>query len=448
MIEQQYIDLFTQYRSELDANSTEELNKHRDAAFNIFTEIGFPSIKQEDYKHSNIVRCFDADWGLNLRNIPIPVNPYDAFKCDVPNLSTNTYFLINDRYYDKDKANRAVDLPDAVFVGSLQQFAKKYPAQFDAHYAQIADMGNDGIVAYNTMFAQDGFVVYLPKNVTLEKPLQLINILRGGVDLNVNRRILIIAEENAQVKLLVCDHAVDDVRFVVTQVVEIFADTSAQVDFYELEENSAKVTRLNSVFTEQKERSNVVTSGITLHNGYTRNNYRFRLLGEYAEAHAGGLAICDKAQHIDNFAFLDHASPNCTSNELFKNVLKDRATGVFCGKILVEKDAQKTQAYQTNRNLISSDTAQMFSKPQLEIYADDVKCSHGLTTGQLDEDALFYMRTRGIEEEEARLLLMVAFTRDVVDMIRIPVLQDRLITLIDKRFRGELLRCGNCAVCK
>ncbi len=446
MIEQQYIDLFKQYRSELDANSAEGLNRHRDAAFDIFTQIGFPSSKQEEYKHSNIMRCFDKDLGLNLRNIPIPVNPYDAFKCDVPNLSTYTCFLINDRYYDK--AEQTEDLPAGVFVGGLQQFSKEYPVQFEAHYGRIADMTDNGVVAYNTMFAQDGFVVYVPKNVEVEKPLQLINILRGGVDLNVNRRILIIAEENAHVKLLVCDHAVDDVHFVVTQVTEISAAASAQVDFYELEENSEKVIRLSNLFSEQKENSNVVTSGITLHNGYTRNNYRFRLLGEYAEAHAGGLAICDKTQHIDNFAFLDHAVPNCMSNELFKNVLKDKATGIFCGKILVEKDAQKTQAYQTNRNLVSSNTAQMFSKPQLEIYADDVKCSHGLTTGQLDEDALFYMRARGIDKEEARLLLMVAFTRDVVDMIRIPTLQDRLITLIDKRFRGELMRCGNCNVCK
>lgn len=446
MIEQQYIDLFNQYRGELDANSTQGINRHRDAAFAIFKQIGFPSSKQEEYKHSNIVRAFDTDLGLNLRNIPVPVNPYDAFKCDVPNLSTHTYFLINDRYYNK--AAQRESLPDGVFVGSLQQFSEEYPSQFEAHYGRIADIAGNGIVAYNTMFAQDGFVVYVPRNVEIEKPLQLINILRGGVDLNVNRRVLIIAEENAHVKLLACDHAVDDVHFVVTQVTEISAGASAQVDFYELEENSEKVTRLSNLYSEQKENSNVVSTGITLHNGYTRNNYRFRLLGEHAEAHAGGLAICDKKQHIDNFAFLDHAVPNCTSNELFKNVLKDKATGVFCGKILVEKDAQKTQAYQTNRNLVSTDTAQMFSKPQLEIYADDVKCSHGLTTGQLDEDALFYMRARGIDKEEARLLLMVAFTRDVVDMVRIPTLQDRLITLIDKRFRGELMRCGNCEVCK
>jgi len=446
MIEQQYKDLFQQFRSELDANSVEGLNRHRDSAFDRFQQIGFPTSREEDYKHSNVARVFDTDLGLNLRNIPMPVNPYDTFKCDVPNLSTHLYFLINDRYYDKTLANDP--LPDGVFVGSLQRFSEDYPDIFNANYGQIADYSDNGVVAYNTMFAQDGFVVYVPKNVTVEKPLQLINILRGGVDLNVNRRLLIIAEENAQVKLLVCDHAVDDVHFVVTQVTEVSAAAHAQVDVYELEENSSKVTRLNNLFSEQMEHSHVATSAITLHNGYTRNNYRFRILGEHAHVDAGGLAICDGSQHIDNFAFLDHAVPNCTSNELFKTVLDDRATGVFCGKILVEGCSQKTQAYQNNRNLLASSTAQMFSKPQLEIYADDVKCSHGLTTGQLDEEALFYMRARGIDKDEAKLLLMVAFTRDVVDLVRIDTLQDRLAMLIEKRFRGELMRCGNCNVCK
>lgn len=446
MVEQQYIDLFEQYRRELDENSVEGMNRHRDNAFGVFSKIGFPTSKNEDYRYSNIAKVFDADLGLNLRNIPVPVNPYDAFKCDVPNLSSHVFFLINDRYYRE--AQNKEPLPDTVFVGSLQEFSQQYADVFEKHYARIADYSDNGVVAYNTMFAQDGFVVYVPKNVHIEKPLQLINILRGGVNLSVNRRILIIAEENAQVQLLVCDHAVDDVHFVVTQVTEIFADKSAQVDYYELEENSVKVTRLTSLFSEQMENSNVVTSGITLHNGYTRNNYRFRLLGEHAEAHVGGLAICDKEQHVDNFVFVDHAVPNCLSNELFKTVLDEHAAGAFCGKILVEKDAQKTIAYQTNRNLCISPDTRMYSKPQLEIYADDVKCSHGLTTGQLDENALFYLRARGIDKDEARLLLMVAFTRDVLDLIRIESLQERLEHLIDKRFRGELLRCGNCNVCK
>ena len=446
MIEQQYIDLFQQFRSEIDLNSAGGMNRHRDSAFEKLKQIGFPTSKLEDYKHSNIARQFDADYGLNIKNIDIPVNPYETFKCDVPNLNTFTYFLINDRFYNKVEQKES--LPENVFVGSMRQFAEEHPDIFDKHYAKIADNEENGIVAYNTMFAQDGFVVYVPKNVEIEKPLQLINILRSDVDLNVNRRVLIIAEENAHLKLLVCDHTVDDVSFVVTHVTEIFADKYAQVDVYELEENSTKVTRLNNLYSEQLDDSKVVTSSITLHNGYTRNNIRFRLLGEHAEAHAGGLAICDKEQHIDNYAFLDHSKPNCLSDELFKTVLDDKATGVFCGKILVEKDAQKTLAYQTNRNLINSVNARMFAKPQLEIYADDVKCSHGLTTGHLDEEALFYLRSRGMDKEEARLLLLVAFTSDVVELIRIPTLQDRLMTLIDKRFRGELMRCGNCDVCK
>ncbi|MGI6073767.1 MAG: Fe-S cluster assembly protein SufD [Fermentimonas sp.] len=446
MIEQQYIDLFEQYRKDIDANSVEGLNAHRQKAFETFKEVGFPTSKMEEYKHSNIVRLFDGELGLNLRNVPIPVNPYEAFKCDVPNLNTNLYFLINDRYYDKVKQIEA--LPEGVFIGSLQTFATEYKQQFDEYYAKIANDDQNGIVAYNTMFAQDGFVIYVPKNVVVEKPIQLINILRGGVDLNVNRRLLIIAEENAHVKLLVCDHTVDDVKFVVTQVTEIVAHEKSQIDLYELEENSDKVVRLNNLFSEQKEDSKVVTSSIMLHNGYSRNNFRFRLLGEHAEAHAGGLAICDEKQHVDNFAFLDHSVPNCMSDELFKTILDGKATGVFCGKILVEKDAQKTLAYQNSRNLLNSETAQMFAKPQLEIYADDVKCSHGLTTGHIDEDALFYLRARGIEEKEARHLLLVAFTTDVVDLIRIPSLQERLRVLINKRFRGELLRCGNCNVCK
>ena len=238
MIEQQYIDLFENYRNDLDVNSSEGMNRYRDEAFETFKKIGFPSSKLEDYKHSNIVRAFDAELGLNIRNIPITVNPYEAFKCDVPNLNTYTYFLINDRFYNEVEQGR--NLPEGVFAGSMRMFSEQYSEQFQKYYSKIANIDDNGIIAYNTMFAQDGFVIYVPKNVTVEKPLQLINILRGGVDLNVNRRILIIAEENAQVKLLVCDHAVDDVRFVVTQVVEIFADTSAQVDFYELEENSAK----------------------------------------------------------------------------------------------------------------------------------------------------------------------------------------------------------------
>ena len=446
MIAQQYIDLFQQYRTEIDENSIETLNDQRAAAFEAFQKIGFPTSKIEEYKHSDVSQAFKSDLGLNVLNLHIPVNPYDTFKCDVPNLETNLHFVTNDRYYDNN--NQVEGLPKGVYAGGMKDFQKQYPSVFKEHYGNAADYSDNGLVAYNTMFASDGFVLYVPKGVIVDKPIQLINILRGGVDLSVNRRILIIIEEGAKAKVLVCDHTLDDVEFVVTQVTEIFAARDAELDFYELEENSVKVTRLSSLFTAQQTNSNVVTSAITLHNGYTRNNFRFRLLGEHAHATIGGLSINDKEQHVDNYAFLDHLVPNCTSNELFKYVLQERSTGVFCGKILVEKDAQKTLAYQTNRNLIVSPDAKMFAKPQLEIYADDVKCSHGLTTGHLDDEAMFYLQARGISKNEAQMLLMVAFTKDVLDLINIETLKERLEYLIDKRFRGELMRCGNCAVCQ
>lgn len=442
MIEQQYIDLFNNNRSKIDKHSVKGMNRHRDDAFDVFSKSGFPTSKMEDYRNTNIARLFDAELALNIENSAVDANPYDAFKCDVPNLNTNLYFMLNDRFY----ANGVEQAPLAkgVFVGSMQKFAESHSKVFKQYYAQIAKPSENGAVAFNTMFAQDGLVVYVPENTVVEQPIQVINLLKSDADMNVNRRVLVIAEKNAQVKILACDHTVSDSEFVLTQVTEIFADRDSQVDLYELEENSIKTKKVNNLFSEQKENSHVNVSGITLHNGLTRNNYKFRMLGEHSEAHIGGLAICDKDQHVDNYAFLDHAVPNCHSNELFKYSLDDKSVGVFCGKILVEVDAQKTLAYQDNKNLIISEEARMYSKPQLEIYADDVRCSHGLTTGHLDEDSLYYLQARGIPFKEARMMLMVAFTQDVVEMIRIESLRNRLEELIDKRFRGELARCGDC----
>ena len=215
-----------------------------------------------------------------------------------------------------------------------------------------------------------------------------------------------------------------------------------------MEQNSSKTHKINKIYSDQQENSHINISSLTLHNGLTRNDFKSILSGEHSELHIGGVVINDKEQHTDNFVHITHAVPDCHSNQLFKYALNNRSTGVFCGRILVAKDAQKTLAYQNNQNLLISEEAKMFSKPQLEIYADDVKCSHGLTTGHLDDDARFYLQARGIPKEEAELLLMVAFTKDVVDMIRIDSLRERLETLIDKRFRGELMRCGNCEVCK
>lgn len=446
MIEQEYIDIYTQFRNKIDANSSAVLNDCRDAALVAFKEKGFPSDRLEDYKYMNVAEQFKQDYGLNINRLPLKGNPYFAFRCEVPNLATNLYYVLNDMF--SADFLPPMDYPEGVFVGGLKDFSEKYPDVCSNYYGRIADLKDNGIVAFNTMFAQDGFVIYIPAGVVLEKPIQLINVLKSNMDSIVTRRILIIAEDNAQVKLLVCDHTMDESQYLVTQVTEIFAGKNALVDFYELEENSDKVVRFSSAYTKQEEASNVLINNLTLNCGVTRNNYFVRLQGEHAEAYVCGMIVADKQQKVDNFVYMDHAVPHCQSTQLFKYVVQEHATGSFCGRILVEKDAQKTQAYQTNHNLCTSEAARMYSKPQLEIYADDVKCSHGLTTGQLDEEALFYMRSRGISEEEARLMLVKAFTADVLEHVRIDTLKTRLGDLIEKRFRGEKARCGNCAVCK
>lgn len=444
--EQQYIDLFAQCEDLVCRESSGVMNVPRAAALADFERLGFPSSRAEDYRYTDVSRSFAPDYGMNLKRVKIPVNPQDVFHCDVPNLSTSLYFVVNDSFYHQ--ALPKAHLPEGVYVGSLKDFSNERPEVVSRYYGKLATSSKNGIVALNTMFAQDGFVVYVPQGVAVERPIQLVNIFRSDVDLMANRRVLVIMEPRSEAKLLVCDHSIDTVRFLANQVIEVFVGEGASFDYYDLEESSDTTTRFSSLFVKQEVESNVVINGITLTNGLTRNDYQVELLGERAETTLCGMSILDKEQHVDTYTHITHAVPRCKSNELFKNVLNDQAVGAFSGRILVREGADKTEAYQSNRNLCATREARMYSKPQLEIYADDVKCSHGMTTGQLDEEAIFYMRSRGISLDEARMLLSVAFTSDVIDHVRVEALRDRLHRLVEKRFRGELAKCAGCRICK
>ncbi len=444
--EQQYIDLFAQCEDLVCRESSGVMNAPRAAALADFERLGFPSSRAEDYRYTDVSRSFAPDYGMNLKRVKIPVNPQDVFHCDVPNLSTSLYFVVNDSFYHQ--ALPKAHLPEGVYVGSLKDFSNERPEVVSRYYGKLATSSKNGIVALNTMFAQDGFVVYVPQGVAVERPIQLVNIFRSDVDLMASRRILVIMEPRSEAKLLVCDHSIDTVRFLANQVIEVFVGEGASFDYYDLEESSDTTTRFSSLFVKQEAGSNVVINGITLTNGLTRNDYQVELLGERAETTLCGMSILDKEQHVDTYTHITHAVPRCKSNELFKNVLNDQAVGAFSGRILVREGADKTEAYQSNRNLCATREARMYSKPQLEIYADDVKCSHGMTTGQLDEEAIFYMRSRGISLDEARMLLSVAFTSDVIDYVRVEALRDRLHRLVEKRFRGELAKCAGCRICK
>lgn len=445
-IEQQYIDLFSQTEAMICKHSAEVLNAPRATAFADFERQGFPTRKLEKYKYTDTSKYFEPNYGLNLNRLSIPANPYEVFKCDVPNMSTALYFVVNDVFYGKELPK--VALPQGVIFGSLKEVAQQHPELVKKYYGKLADTSKDGLTAFNTAFAQDGVLMYVPKNVVVDKPIQLVNILRGDVDFMMNRRVLIVLEEGAQARLLICDHAVDNVNFLSTQVIEVFVGANAVFDMYELEETHTSTVRFSNLYVKQEASSNVLLNNMTLHNGTTRNTTQVTLAGQGAEINLCGMAIEDKNQHVDNHTAIDHAVANCNSTELFKYVLDDQATGAFAGLVLVRPGAQKTSAQQTNRNLCATRDARMYTQPQLEIYADDVKCSHGATIGQLDETALFYMRSRGISEKEARLMLMFAFVNEVIDTIRLDALKDRLHLLVEKRFRGELNKCQGCAICK
>lgn len=444
--EKQYIDLYNQCKGMINKYAPQVLNDLRDKAFDDFCRLGFPSKKVERYKYTDMQKIFEPDYGLNLNRLEIPVNPYDVFKCDVPNLSTSLYFVVNDSFYDKMLPK--CSLAEGVIVGSLSKVAAEHPELVAKYYGKIANTGDDAVTALNTMLSQDGLMVYVPKNVKVEKAIQVINILRSDVDLMVNRRVLIVMEQGSEAKFLFCDHAADDRNFLATQVIEAFVGENAKLDLYCLEETHYKNTRVSNVYIEQQANSVVNHNVITLHNGITRNRLDLVFKGEGAECFANGCVIADKSQHIDNNTLIDHQVGHCTSHQLYKYVLGDEAVGAFAGRILVRKDAQKTSSNEINQNLCTTKKARMFTQPMLEIYADDVKCSHGSTVGQLNDAAMFYMRQRGISEKEAKLLLEFAFVNEVVDQIQLEPLKERLRYLVEKRFRGELNKCEGCKLCK
>ena len=448
--EQQYIELYNEAREMIFSHAPEAMNAVRDEAFEDFKAQGFPSKKVERYKYTDIQKLFEPDFGVNVNRLQIPVDPYETFRCDVPNLSTSLYFVVNDMFFHDEKPKG--HLPEGVVIGSMRD----YPELVSKYYTKLAKTSEDAVTALNTMLAQDGLLVYVPKNVKVDRAIQVINILKATPqnaqrvvpDLMVNRRVLIVVEEGAEIKMLFCDHAADDRNFLTTQVIEAFVGENASLDLYCLEETHYKNVRVSNVYIDQQRDSRVTHNVITLHNGVTRNKLDLTFSGEGAECQCYGCVIADKKQHVDNNTLIAHKVPHCTSNELYKYVLDNQAVGAFAGRVLVEHGAQQTASQMTNQNLTATKEARMYTQPMLEIYADDVKCAHGSTVGQLNDAALFYMRQRGISLEEARLLLQNAFVNEVIDHMQLEPLRDRLHYLVEKRFRGELNKCTGCKLCK
>ena len=300
--EQQYIDLYQQCRELIFSHSIDEMNAVRDEAFCHFKAQGFPSKKVERYKYTDVEKLFAPDYGMNLSRLNIPVDPYKAFRCDVPNLSTLLYFVVNDMFYDKVLPK--APLPNEVLIAPISQ----HPDIASRYYAKLAHTADDAATALNTMLAQDGLLIYIPRNTVVDKTIQVINILKATPqnaqrqvpDMMVNRRVLVVAEESAEVNILFCDHTADDSRFLTTQVTEVFACENAKVSLYCMEETHAKNIRVSNVYIDQAANSLVTHNVITLHNGVTRNKLDLTLSGEGAACVCNGCVIADKQQHVDN----------------------------------------------------------------------------------------------------------------------------------------------------
>lgn len=437
-----FVNLYINNLELLQDGVADFVNHERSDAIENFNILGIPDKKVEKYKYTDLKKVFDREYETYFTPHTANIKSTELFKCNVPDLDTYKLYILNGFYYGEKR----LEEKNGVIFGSFAEASCKYPELVRKYYNKYADNAGDGVTALNTAFAQDGVFIYFSAGATLDKPIQIINLLLNNEDTFVQYRNLLIFDENAQAKILVCDHTMSTATFLSNCVTEVAVAQSANVELVRMQNEHNDAAHVSSDYVVQQANSVFNSHTVTLHGGLVRNNISVKLAGEHCENHTYGLSLTDKQQHVDNHTFIDHAVPNCESNELFKAVIDDQSIGVFNGRILVRQDAQKTQAFQQNNNLLLSYDARMYTKPQLEIYADDVKCTHGATVGQLNEEALFYMRSRGIGEKEARMLQLFGFVYDVLQKLNFDVLRERVAELVNKRLRGELTRCENCDI--
>ena len=442
-IKEEFVKLYRENEKSLNMRFPGKFATTADLAINTFNTLGIPSKRGEKYKYADLDSLFQGDFlkFADRKNITFKID--DIFRCDIPELDTDAHIVLNGWYYDKGTELLRV-LENGVIIGSFAEAVQQYPQLVEKHFAKYAKFDDDGLVALATAFARDGFFLYIPKGVEIEKPIQLINLMMADTGLMGYHRSMIIAEEGSKAQLVICDHTLSAHTFITNSIIELYAAENAVFDMVKMQNEHNSASQLSHVFIHQEKGSNVTSNTVSLHGGFIRNNLHINLAGERCEGNAYGLYLTDRGQYVDNYVYMDHAFPNCNSNQMFKGVLDDYARGSFNGRIMVRRDAQKTNAYQANNNILMTDDAKMYSRPQLEIYADDVKCSHGSTIGQIDENALFYLRSRGIPEREARLMLMYAFAYDIISKIKVEPLRERIDHLVNMRLRGELSRCNSC----
>jgi Fe-S cluster assembly protein SufD len=424
-----YLSVFREFESGLNGQSQNPVHGLRTSAIKQFESLGFPTTRDEDWIHTNVAPLTKLTFGrpseTDIEDLASPV----------PDLGCPTLVFVNGKF----SANRssALDtLPEGVTATSLREAIDSGNKQIIGHLAQHARYDTNTFTALNTAFIDDGALIHVPVGKIVETPIHLLFISSGTQTIS-HPRVLLVAEDNAQVTVI--ETYVGTGNYFTNSVTELVAGDNTVVDHYKLGLEDAEAYHIAAMQTCQGANSNVSTHSVSLGGLLVRNEVNAKLAGEGCEATVNGFYLLEENQHLDNHTLIEHAQPNCTSHELYKGILGGSSQGVFRGKIHVHKIAQKTDAFQTNQNLLVSENANANAKPQLEIYADDVKCSHGVTIGQLDEDAIFYLRARGIGKENARNLLVHAFANDIINRVKVDPIRKHLEGLVMNKF-GNLAK--------
>ncbi|QIP17109.1 Fe-S cluster assembly protein SufD [Spirosoma aureum] len=425
----QLLAAFRTNEERMNGESKTPLHQLRRAALNQFDLLGFPTIRHEEWKYSNVSGLFKEAFDLDSTTT---LTADDLAPLEIPNLDGNILYFINGRY--QSKLSRIVSPSEQVQITSFAEAIKADPGLIGTHFARYADYKDNAFTALNTALANDGVVIRVPDNKTVEQPI-ILRFITDARDQNVasQPRNLIILGKNAEVMVAESFRTLGDRSSFVNVVTEIVLDREARMQYYKVQDETQQAYHIGTTQVNQADNSHFYSATVTLNGNFVRNNLNIVLNGQHAEAFMYGLYMPNGRQHIDNHTLVDHAMPNSYSNELYKGILDDNSTGVFNGKIYVRPDAQKTNAYQSCKNVVLSLGASMNTKPQLEIFADDVKCSHGTTTGQLNDEALFYMRSRGIPKDEARTLLLYAFSQDVLSQIKIQPIREYLERVVTEK---------------
>lgn len=406
----------------------------RNSAIKVFEEKGFPSKKEEAWKYTSLNALLKNDFSI------FPANETSLELKDVKKYflhDIDTYKLVFvDGVYSSFLSETTHDKLDVCLLSSALS-KSKYQAVIEAYFNKIAV--SESLTSLNTAFAKEGAYIRIPKNREVEKPIEIINFSTGNESaVLLQPRNLIVVEENAHVQIIERHQSLSGNAVLTNSVTEIFAEKRAYVDCYKIQNDRENASLIDSTYISQEQESNCRVHTFSFGGKLTRNNLNFYQKGERCDSTLNGITILEDKQHVDHNTLVHHIAPNCESHQDYKGIFSDSSVGVFNGKVYVEKDAQKLDAFQQNNNILVDDKATINSKPQLEIFADDVRCSHGCTIGQLDEDALFYLRSRGIGKKEARALLMYAFANNVLESVKIPELKKRINKLIAKKIGVNL----------